>query len=233
MTEEDQFEIDQIVDKRVDDSTGKVEYLVRWRGYGDSENTWESKQSLIQDMDCLSAIEKFESDYKTHSKTPAVEGREGGGDVGPQSDAKHDVVFTAMTDISAKSNAKDNGSGKRGVKKSGNPTTAANDSQKKGANHKSGHKRLRNGATDESTTQLAEPLPPKTTNGTKSGLKGFDRKLEADYICGATTRCGDGELMFLIKWKGVNSADLVPAREANVKIPQIVIKFYETNLCFK
>lgn len=61
-----------------------------------------------------------------------------------------------------------------------------------------------------------------------AGGTGFDRGLEAEKILGASDN--NGRLTFLIQFKGVDQAEMVPSTVANVKIPQMVIRFYEERL---
>ena len=150
----------------------QVEYLLKWRGYDDDDNTWEPADNL----DCIDLIEDFERKRKEQGKV------------------------------------------------------------------KPGDKRkLESKKEKEKEKKVAKP---------GERLRGFERRLDPERIVGATD--SSGELMFLIKvvkncdhaklciyefckifqWKGSDEADLVPAKEANIKMPQTVIKVTKTSVTF-
>ncbi|XP_026102933.1 chromobox protein homolog 1-like isoform X2 [Carassius auratus] len=143
--EEEEYVVEKVLDRRV--VKGKVEYLLKWKGFSDEDNTWEPEENL----DCPDLIAEFLQSQKT---------AESGG----------------------KRRAESDGDGKE--------------------------------------TKKRKDEPEK--------LRGFARGLDPERIIGATD--SSGELMFLMKWKNSDEADLVPAKEANVKCPQVVISFYEERL---
>lgn len=148
--QEEEYSVEKILDKRV--RNGRVEYYLKWKGYGDEDNTWEPESHL----DCPDLIQGFEENRK-------------------KEDAR-----------------------------------------------KKEEKKRKSQAADDSTKKKKKSVEED------SRPRGFDRGLEAEKIIGATD--SSGELMFLMKWRGTDEADLVPARQANVRCPQVVIKFYEERL---
>lgn len=141
--EEEEYVVEKVLNRRV--VKGRVEFLLKWKGFSNEDNTWEPEDNL----DCPDLIAEF-----LQSQKSALEGKRKG----------------------------DEG--------------------------------------DESKSKKKKDDPEK--------LRGFARGLDPERIIGATD--STGELMFLMKWKNSDEADLVPAKEANVKCPQVVISFYEERL---
>ncbi|XP_073698559.1 chromobox protein homolog 1a isoform X1 [Garra rufa] len=149
--EEEEYVVEKVLDRRV--VKGRVEFLLKWKGFSEEDNTWEPEDNL----DCPDLIAEYMQKHKPVDKKDSTGKRKG-----------------------------------------------------------------------ESDTDGGEESRPKKRKDEQDKPRGFARGLEPERIIGATD--SSGELMFLMKWKNSDEADLVPAKEANVKCPQVVISFYEERL---
>ncbi|KIL85647.1 hypothetical protein FAVG1_11141 [Fusarium avenaceum] len=52
-----EWEVEEIVESRIDTKTKKQFYLVKWKGFSSKENTWEPRKNL---GNCLRLVRKFE-----------------------------------------------------------------------------------------------------------------------------------------------------------------------------
>ncbi|PFX32446.1 heterochromatin protein 1-like [Stylophora pistillata] len=64
--DEEVYEVEKVVDKRI--HKGKVEYLLKWKGYPSSENTWEHEDSL----DCSELLQEYEKNRARERHEAAV-----------------------------------------------------------------------------------------------------------------------------------------------------------------
>lgn len=175
---------------------------MKWKGYGDDDNTWEPEDNL----DCPDLIQAFEQARKSKEERKS----------GPSS-RKRKVSLDSDDSDKEKEKEKEKESKTEKKKEEKSSKKAKKDDKEK-------DKKEDNNKKD--TTEKESKKSDKKKEEKK--LEGFERELEPERIIGASDT--SGQLMFLMKWKGTDDADLVPAAEANKKCPQIVIKFYEERL---
>jgi len=71
------YEVEAIKDKRIL-VNGDLEYLIKWQGYDDTENTWEPMGNLSS---CIKMVRAFDEHYK---KRKGVSQGSGNGEHAPQ-----------------------------------------------------------------------------------------------------------------------------------------------------
>lgn len=86
-------------------------------------------------------------------------------------------------------------------------------------------KRGRKRKDDKDSKRHDSPAPKNMKPDAKIMIRGFARGLPAEKIIGSNN--DPHKQYFIVKWKGSEDTDFIPAKEANVKIPQLVIKWYE------
>lgn len=229
-TDEIEYKVEAVVDKKTIhcnggcngiigcDCDGRIEYRIKWLGYGPECNTWEPLkhlycEDLIEEFDKKLKNSKIIKGEKSKISTPRL-----------KSIMKRKISTDKCVSL-------DNEQSDLHIAKRRKDFSTTLDREGYYGS-KSYVKYARKKSVD-----FKQPITPKNEILRNSDKKQPTRRsegsqigpcLQPEKIIGAAD--SGGELMFLIKWKGVEKADLVPAREANVKFTDMVVKFYEDRI---
>ena len=71
--DEGEFEVEEIRDKRIEKKSrlrpkGEVQYLIKWKGYGEECNTWEPEEAMEH---CKEKVRKFEERWRDEGQWSA------------------------------------------------------------------------------------------------------------------------------------------------------------------
>lgn len=181
----------------------KVEYFLKWSGYDDTGNTWEPVKHLKPN--CKHLIRDFEKKLKQTKKDHLERGHK-------RKRSNSTVPSSALSQAGSSDTFK-----KRRNSSSLQPKKKNVNSEKSDLTE--------NDNVDDSENSVSE-----VESNHNNVLETFPFEKRADYILGLTNCRGQKE--FLMKWKGVLEADLILTEVANLRYPQIVIKFYEERIYF-
>lgn len=224
----------EIIDHR-SGKGGKTEYLIKWKGKKSKENSWEdSKSAKLKDI-----IKEYEAKNKLNlDKRASKKSTKDSTEVLDVSDDSDDKASKQRKNNNDNKKA-DTGKRKTSINKApAEKKPRSSDDEDVVSVDSSSEDSSSTAVTSKSkdTSKNAQKkIGPKSVKQAPTSEKndtGFERGLEVERIMGVTDTSGD-QLMFLIKWKNEEETELVPAQDANTKVPQLVIKFYESQLTWK
>jgi len=229
--EEEEYKVEKIVDKRVIpcsggcngiigcDCGGRTEYLIKWLGYGSETNTWEPLKHLY----CEDLIEEFEKTYEQkHSKSVRTKRINRGRPPKNPDKNKHSSDINDVSNSVKASRSRDENLKRISSNKASDSCQI--DSKNFRANKRKKSVEFKEPLVEE---KIVVDLDQKSAK-TKNHSSNIDPNTQPEKIIGVAD--SGGELMFLVKWKGLEKVELVPAREANVKFTDMVVKFYEDRI---
>ncbi|KAL4153640.1 hypothetical protein QTP88_001473 [Uroleucon formosanum] len=223
--EQEEYFVEKILNKRI--RNNKVEYFLKWTGYNDIYNTWEPVEYLKCD-DLIKEFEKSKQQENKKKEDIIVRSRKRAlnnstakicslSEPGTSNDCNNSSFHKLKSKVKKTNELSEAGSSKectinlfhqRNIKTEKSDESNKSDLTKNNDNY------------DEDENSVSEEIE----NVSKTTLN----KKEGEEIIGATKL--DGQLVFLMKWKGIDKADLISSKEAYSKYPRITFKYYETNL---
>lgn len=281
--EEEEYVVEAIREKRTT-KTGVIEYKLKWKGYPETDNTWEPKDNL----DCPDLIEEFEENLKkkqavkrdskdksktTTKKTSATSSTSGAkrkrtgasSRNGAQTSDDDGESVVAISETSQETSKQSKGPKRKTTVKTRiisddedarSDISAVSEISSLRSETKKPKKAARYDSPDETSTSRPkakatskailsedevassnEDSDRNSTSNVKSSKKPDDadmlndiveQNLEPEKIIAATK--AQGEIMFLMKWKNLNKADVISSRIAKVACPQTLIAFFMERL---
>lgn len=206
--EEREYAVEKFLDKR--SINGKVEYLIKWYGYPEKINSWEPKENLRCEIELKEFEEKLkQASEKKYQQKKVIE-----------HSRRSTRISLRNSTIASASNASAGPSNKYRRK-----TTPSNTSV--------GHKAVEKIDKVDKVKKVNDKKEDNDVNTTlnisvDSVQSDNDVVKKLERIIGCSNVYGN--LMFMIKWIGIEEVVLIPAKYANIKWEQEVIQFYEERI---
>lgn len=202
--EPEEYSVECIRGKRKNASTGVTEYLIKWEGWPESDNSWEP----IDNLECPALIAEFEAEEKKKRKLRSASKPRQKKVINSQNlrsagkDSHHANGQAASSFLMENENADE-------ISDITLPSTTA-----------------------ESSNLVENQQPTKDlTESTWHQPKGFARGKPVQEIVGSVVD-DKNKLCFFVRWKDCPEIELVDANEMEDKAPKKLCKWYRERLYF-